>query len=161
MSKIKNKFVYFITLIFIIFFMNPILYAVEDSFDFSEIELITECNLDTFLEEDFNIEGHYAIKINFDEFEDNIRLKKMELGFQAFDPESREIMNKNLKIQYRLVQASGSDSQWSNWIPLSQLPVIINLVKIERATLYIKFMVPQSLYIREGFYNGRFYVNLI
>lgn len=154
MIIINSKVILFFIL-FIIFLFIVSTYASNIEPDFTEINLITECEITPGNSEKYSIDGPYLIKISNKDFDNR---SQIELGFQPLNKSSRKIIAEELKIKYRFVGEDGEGKGWSSWVNLDELPLVINIGDIKRLNLFIKFQVPQSFKIKRGNYGGRFYL---
>ncbi len=141
---------------------HSIAVGIDPGFNSINIETIFNSGLVHFFNNDLNdeeyqIEGPYVITIN------NIRKSiSIKLNFTASDWQSYQMITENIMLQYRVVSYSEQEN-WSQWVSLKSLPLIINLNFTgdqnsfpKRAVIYLQLKVPQSIDNLRGVYQGEF-----
>ena len=138
----------------------------------SRVELVSGVDDFTYfrsMPETMSIQGLYQINLT------GIGEKnQLEIEFKATDPKVYVLMANQIQIQYCL-QAMEQEGQWSEWIPLNRLPLMIRLedqgfhsiTDLHRVkhspdviAVLLRFRVPHSIQLRQGVFEGEFIFRL-
>lgn len=138
----------------------------------SQVELVSDVDDFTYLRsmpETMSYQGHYQINLT------GIGEKsQLEIKFKATDPKVYVLMANQIQIQYCL-QAVEQEGQWSEWISLNRLPLVIplrdwglhsltELHEIQHSpneiVVLLRFRVSHSIQLRHGVFEGEFILQL-
>ncbi|HLV10129.1 MAG TPA: hypothetical protein VKY40_07970 [Halanaerobiales bacterium] len=92
---------------------------------------------------------------------------RIRINFKETDNNDYYYLRNHILLQYRFVCAE-KESKWSEWVLLKDLPLEFRLLELieeeidnQQAVLFLKFRVPQSIYLRSGEYRGEFNIEII